>query len=402
MMQGYDRFAKGGSRREEKTMITDRDVRAYVDAVCGSAVIEAEEVTVEDGGDGKPKKRYREKSEKRAEFREERGEKLNAMGDADSDPGLMSESQRKAYNALPESTVQDSGLFRHPATLSNDEKKILVEGLMHRVPLYRLAIKLHCSRAWLYKKVQEMPELHQTMLDAREGLIDELEFAFERLVKQGNPQMIMFGLERLGKHRGWGVEDDSEKKGGGESRIVFGEISEDECRQVDGVLAGIAQQNSVTMPLIEDDKEVLVQVPLGDVPSAEAAGGAGGGAAGEAGQDFSGLDTQDMDAVMSALNSVTPESLAARRPSARVDAVGGTPYGGGGATGAEAGELIKGDGSVEAADRFSMDERQSHIMGNYPNGEEGQFGDGFDWAAGVSDNPDEAWADGANSQFGDF
>ena len=148
--------------------------------------------------------------------------------------------------------------YNHPQDLSDKEIVIVVEGLRNHVPLYAIARKIKCSRSWLGNKIKADPYLAETFADAREAYVDNLEVQAKRLIDQGNAAMIMFGLERLGKHRGWGQTDEDENRED-DSRLVIGAIPEGMLADADAEI----EANSNGVPIVEDGK-IVSTVGVGD------------------------------------------------------------------------------------------------------------------------------------------
>lgn len=122
---------------------------------------------------------------------------------------------------------QPFAIYRHPSEFTEQEDAVIINGLLAQLPIYMIADKLKCSRNLLQTHIRESKLLSQVMDDRKESFIDNIEWQAKRLIDSGNPAMIMFALEHLGKERGWGPkevsEDDYE-----DTRIVIGEIPDAE------------------------------------------------------------------------------------------------------------------------------------------------------------------------------
>lgn len=172
---------------------------------------------------------------------ETRGEKTPIVG-----------AVAEAARTIPQLPVRKGGVFRHPNDWTEEEDEVIAAGIRANLPLSVIGIKVNCERHSLVKHIENTPELKQLKQDCRESRIDQAEYQADRLVQAGNPSMIMFTLERLGRERGWGQQDVNEKSVD-ESRIVFGEIPEEEVKKADAVLAKIAEQNKNENKVFESD-----------------------------------------------------------------------------------------------------------------------------------------------------
>lgn len=149
----------------------------------------------------------------------------------------------EAARTIPQLPVRKGGIFHHPPDWTEEEDEVIAAGLRANLPLSVIGIKVNCERHALARHIDSDPGLRQLKLDCRESRIDQAEFQADRLVQAGNPSMIMFTLERLGRDRGWGQQEASQKTDE-ESRIVFGEIPEEDVKKADEVLAKIAEQSN--------------------------------------------------------------------------------------------------------------------------------------------------------------
>lgn len=149
--------------------------------------------------------------------------------------------------------------YQHSPDLTDDEMTIIIKGLRGHIPLYAIAAKIKCSRSWLGKKIKEDPYLAEAYQDSREAYVDNLEFQAKRLIDQGNAAMIMFGLERLGKHRGWGQTDEDENRED-DSKLVIGAIPEEMLSDADKEIAEASQG----VPIVDNDGKIVSSVGIGD------------------------------------------------------------------------------------------------------------------------------------------
>lgn len=161
------------------------------------------------------------------------------------------EPQKKVIGDLPDV------FFKHPQTLSNEEMVIIADGLRHHIPLYAIAAKIKCGRNWLSRKIKEDEYLAEIWADSREAYIDNLEFQAKRLIDQGNPAMIMFGLERLGKSRGWGQHEEAEN-GEDDTKLVIGAIPEDMLSEANAEI----EEKSKSVPVVDADGNLVSSIGI--------------------------------------------------------------------------------------------------------------------------------------------
>lgn len=127
---------------------------------------------------------------------------------------------------------QPFAIYRHPTEFTEQEDAVIINGLLAQLPIYMIADKLKCSRNLLTAHIRESKLLSQVMDDRKESFIDNIEWQAKRLIDSGNPAMIMFALEHLGKERGWGQKEVSDADYE-DSRIIIGEIPESEVAAAD-------------------------------------------------------------------------------------------------------------------------------------------------------------------------
>lgn len=143
--------------------------------------------------------------------------------------------------AIPALPYRENGIFRHPNNWTEEEDETIAAGLRGGLPLHVIGQKVHCERHTLAKHIEETPELRQLRIDCMEARIDNAEYQADRLVQAGNPTMIMFTLERQGRKRGWGVQEEKEVEKD-ESRIVMGMIPELEVGAAEDKIEEIKNQ----------------------------------------------------------------------------------------------------------------------------------------------------------------
>lgn len=168
----------------------------------------------------------------------------------------ISESALEAARNIPQLPVAPNGIFRHPNTWTEEEDAIIARGIKAHLPLQVIGTKVNCERVTLSRHIKNTPELASLFEDAKEDLVDRGEFEADRLMRAGNPSMVMFVLERMGRKRGWGQQEYVERKGE-EDIIQFTAIPDSELARAEA----IRQE----MGAVEDD-----QVMVGEIPKDEA------------------------------------------------------------------------------------------------------------------------------------
>lgn len=259
---------------------------------------------------------------------------------------MVRETVAEAAKRIPQLPVRKGGVFRHPSTWTEEEDEVIAAGLRANLPLSVIGHKVNCERVCLAKHIENSPDLRQLKIDCRESRIDQAEYQADRLVQAGNPAMIMFTLERLGKERGWGQQDVAQKSED-ESRIVFGEIPDVEVGKADAILAKIAEQSR------SDETKVFESDPLKAEREAEAIA--------DGSKPFVGTNLDADGNVIPDGAAGTPDGSGSVEVPVDSAKVSPPPYGGGG---------------------FGDDEPMP------------------DFGGGSFDDPDFAFADGADSPFG--
>lgn len=118
------------------------------------------------------------------------------------------------------------GIFNHPSDFTQAEDENIAKGLLAHLPLYVMATKMNCCKRLLSNHIKQTPWLAELLNQRDENILETAEYQAYRLADAGNPSMIMFILERKGKHRGWGVQD--EEDGGNEEGGIFMGLIPDE------------------------------------------------------------------------------------------------------------------------------------------------------------------------------
>lgn len=148
-----------------------------------------------------------------------------AVNEMENDFANRAERMLEAARSIPTAKVAINGIFRHPPEFTEEEWDIIVAGLRAHLPLTAIATKVHCERHFLSKKIQENKEVTQLLLDAKEGIIDETEYQLIKAARSGSMSAIIYILDHLGQHRGYGEQQD-QKSLGEDVQITFGEISQ--------------------------------------------------------------------------------------------------------------------------------------------------------------------------------
>ena len=126
---------------------------------------------------------------------------------------------------IPNAPIAPNGLFKHPPNFTNEEWNIIIDGIQHFLPLYMIARKVNCSRHFLSRKIAEVPEIAQMVVDARQGIVDIAETQLLKYAQQGSVAATIHILDHLGVDRGWGQQGDPNKGQTEDVQITFGEIS---------------------------------------------------------------------------------------------------------------------------------------------------------------------------------
>lgn len=160
---------------------------------------------------------------------------------------------------------QPFAIYRHPTEFTEQEDAVIINGLLAQLPLYMIADKLKCSRNLLTAHIRDSKLLSQVMDDRKESFIDNIEWQAKRLIDSGNPAMIMFALEHLGKERGWGPKEVSEEDFE-DSRIIIGEIPETEVEAAEQKVKDLEAEAKVADPGVEVGGQTAVPSPSAPTP----------------------------------------------------------------------------------------------------------------------------------------
>lgn len=149
-----------------------------------------------------------------------------------------------AAAAIPTLPYRKNGIFSHPPDWTEEENEVIAAGLRAMLPLWAIGEKVHCERHALARHIEDDPGLRQLKIDCRESFLDTAEYQAYRLIQAGNPTMTMFALERQGKKRGWGQQDEMQGQKE-ESRIVMGLIPEGEVKEAEATIAGLKADGTI-------------------------------------------------------------------------------------------------------------------------------------------------------------
>ena len=86
--------------------------------------------------------------------------------------------------------------------------------------------KAKITRTTFYEWKSNYPHFAKAIDMCRKMFVDDIETAFNDLVKEKNPQAVMFGLKTLGKDRGYAEKKDLDLTGVKAIQVVFDEVKE--------------------------------------------------------------------------------------------------------------------------------------------------------------------------------
>lgn len=153
--------------------------------------------------------------------------KHSHIGEREPAPNEAPSEMLKGGVEMKQMERRPNGLFSHPSDFTQEEDENIAKGLIAHLPLYVMATKMNCCKKLLVNHIKETPWLMELLTQRDENILETAEYQAYRLADAGNPSMIMFILERKGKHRGWGVQDE-EESGDESGGILMGLIPEDE------------------------------------------------------------------------------------------------------------------------------------------------------------------------------
>lgn len=169
-----------------------------------------------------------------------------AVKEMESDQDNLGQRMVETAKNIPEAKVALNGIFRHPPEFTEEEWDIIIAGLKAHLPLYSIALKVHCERHFLAKKIQENQEVVQVRMDAREGANDEMEYQLFKAARAGSMSAIIYWLDHQGKDRGWG-EQEERKETTDDVQIVFGEISDKDLQEGKRLIAEAQKKTTPTL-----------------------------------------------------------------------------------------------------------------------------------------------------------
>lgn len=174
----------------------------------------------------------------------------------------ISETALEASRNIPQLPVAPNGIFRHPSTWTAEEDEIIARGIKAHLPLQVIGTKVNCERGTLSRHIKNTPELAELFEDAKEDLVDRGEYEADRLMRAGNPSMVMFVLERMGRKRGWGQQEYVEPRGE-DDIIQFTAIPDEEVERAESIRKekGAVEDDQITIGEISQN-EVFESDPI--------------------------------------------------------------------------------------------------------------------------------------------
>lgn len=169
---------------------------------------------------------------------------------------------------IPNAKMALNGLFRHPPEFTEEEWKIIAMGLQACLPLYAIAQKVHCSRHFLSRKIQENPDMVQVLIDSKETRLDIIEYQMFEAARSGSVAAGMYMLDHLGQERGYGNQEDK-KESAEEIQINFGEIPEDSIKDAQKIIKEAEKQTTPTLAAELEKISVPKSVSPQDLAMAE-------------------------------------------------------------------------------------------------------------------------------------
>lgn len=96
---------------------------------------------------------------------------------------------------------------------------------------------LGCSKTTLNGYIRRYPALQDVMHQAKEEMIDLAESQLHSKIRTGNMTAIIFFLKCQAKHRGYVEKGDAPQKAPEQSAVDLNNMTDEELRQLDGLLA---------------------------------------------------------------------------------------------------------------------------------------------------------------------
>lgn len=129
--------------------------------------------------------------------------------------------------------LRPNGIFRHPPDWTKEEMDFIADSLKMNVPIYTIANMVHCEQHTLSALISRTPELRRLKEQKYENLLEEAEYQADRLMKQGNPSVVIYVLQTLGRKKGWAADDAGGGTGDDGSRIVMGLIPQEAVEEAE-------------------------------------------------------------------------------------------------------------------------------------------------------------------------
>ena len=152
----------------------------------------------------------------------------------------------EAQQAVPTAKVALNGIFRHPPEFTEEEWDIIIAGIKAGLPMYAIAMRVHCERHFLTRKIAEMKEVAQVVIDAKEMRLDIAEDQLGKAIKSGSLAAIMYFLDHHGQSRGYG-EQQEKRNDAEEVHISFGEISDRDLAEGKRLVAEAQKKTTPTL-----------------------------------------------------------------------------------------------------------------------------------------------------------
>ena len=151
-----------------------------------------------------------------------------------------------AQKSVPTAKVALNGIFRHPPEFTEEAWDVIIAGLRANLPMYAIAMRVHCERHFLTRKIAEMKEVAQLAIDAKETRLDIAEDQLAKAIKAGSLAAIMYFLDHHGQSRGYG-EQQEKSNAAEEVHISFGEISDRDLAEGKRLIAEAQKKTTPTL-----------------------------------------------------------------------------------------------------------------------------------------------------------
>lgn len=125
------------------------------------------------------------------------------MGEAvETEPREVAIPVPSTETAITSPTIASKRSYRH---LGKKDEPHILKGLKAFKPLYMIAAELKVDRHTLYTYLRDKMDI--SYKNVRESMLDIAESKLLKNVIDGNQNAIEFMLDRLGKNRGYGVKE---------------------------------------------------------------------------------------------------------------------------------------------------------------------------------------------------